>query len=130
MEIEALKKLAMDVSENAYSPFSKFRVGSAILAEDGDVFTGCNIESNSLTFNLCAERNAISNAVSGKGAISISKVVVYTPTTKATSPCGPCRQLIFEFGDNATIYSFCDSDDTIEMNIRELLPKAFDFNDQ
>lgn len=130
MKIEALKKLAMDVAENAFSPFSKFRVGSAILTEDGDVFTGCNVESSSLTFNLCGERNAITSGISAKGAIKISKVVVYTPTPKAASPCGPCRQLIFEFGKDATIYSFCDSDDTIEMTIKELLPEAFDFNDQ
>ena len=130
MEIDDLKKLAKDVAKNAYSPFSKFKVGSAILTRNGDVFTGCNIESSSLTFNLCAERNAISNAISGKGEIQIDKVVIYTPTQKAASPCGPCRQLIFEFGKDADIYSFCDSDDSIKMSIRELLPHAFDFNEQ
>ena len=128
MKTQELRRLAKEVAKNAHSPFSKFSVGSAILTKDGDVFTGCNIESSSLTFNLCAERNAISNAISNKGVIWISQVVVYTPTVKAASPCGLCRQLIFEFGKEACIYSFCDSDDTIQMNIKELLPEAFDFD--
>ncbi|MCP4459922.1 MAG: cytidine deaminase [Cytophagales bacterium] len=130
MEIDELKKLAKATAQNAYSPFSKFKVGSAILTTNGDVFAGCNIESSSLTFNICAERNAISNAISGKGNIQIEKVVIYTPTQKAASPCGSCRQLIFEFGKDASVYSHCDSEDYIQMNIRELLPAAFDFSEQ
>ncbi len=130
MEINQLKKLAKETALNSYSPSSKFKVGSAILTENGDVFVGCNVESSSLTFNICAERNAISNAISSRGNIQIIQVVVYTPTQKAAAPCGSCRQTIFEFGKEAKIYSFCDSDDTIEMNIRDLLPKAFDFNEQ
>jgi len=130
MKMDQLKILAKEVAQNAYSPFSKFKVGSTILTKNGEIFTGCNIESDSLTFNLCAERNAISNAISGEGKIQIDKVVIYTPTQKAASPCGPCRQLIFEFGKEANVYSFCDSDDSIEMSIRELLPQAFDFEEQ
>lgn len=130
MKIDQLKTLAKEVAKNAYSPFSKFNVGSAILTKKGDVFTGCNIESDSLTFNLCAERNAISNAISKKGKIQIDKVVIYTPTQKAASPCGLCRQLIFEFGKEAHVYSFCDSEDSIEMSISELLPHGFDFKAQ
>ena len=130
MKIDQLKTLAKNVSQNSYSPFSKFKVGSAILTKNGDVFTGCNMESKSLTFNICAERNAISTAISKAGNLEIDQVVIYTPTQKAATPCGPCRQLIFEFGGNANVYSFCDSDDSIEMNIKELLPQAFDFDEQ
>lgn len=128
--MDQLKTLAKEVAQNAYSPFSKFKVGSAILTKNGDVFTGCNIESDSLTFNICAERNAISNAISGKGEIQIDKVVIYTPTQKAASPCGSCRQLIFEFGKDAMVHSFCDTQSSIEMSVRELLPEAFDFEEQ
>jgi len=130
MEINDLKIRAKEAADNAYAPFSKFKVGCAIETKDGEVFMGCNIESKSLTFNICAERNAISNAITGKGDIKINRVVIYTPTQKAAPPCGLCRQLIFEFGDEAMVHSFCDSDDSLQMTIGELLPEAFDFDEQ
>lgn len=127
MELSELKKLAKEVSKNAYTPHSGFHVGAALVTKQGKVFTGCNIESDSVTFNICAERNAISTAISEVGGIEIDQVVIYTSTQKPATSCGLCRQLIFEFGKDAKIYSFCDSDETIETTVQELLPMAFDF---
>jgi len=128
--MDQLKTLAKEVAQNAYAPFSKFSVGCALLSKSGKVFTGCNVESNSLTFNICAERNAISTAISKAGNLEIDQVVIYTPTQKAAAPCGSCRQLIFELGKETRVFSYCDTTDTIDKTIRELLPDAFDFDEQ
>ncbi len=127
MDLSELKKLAKEVAKNAYTPHSGFHVGTALVTKDGKVFTGCNIESDSVTFNICAERNAISTAISKVGSIEIDQVVIYTPTPKPATSCGLCRQLIYEFGKDAKVYSFCDSEEIIETTVRELLPMAFDF---
>jgi len=129
MGIEELKELAKEVVKNAYAPHSHFMVGCAIETVDGKVFTGCNVESLSLIFTICAERNAISTAISAAGTIEISTIVVFTPTKRATPPCGACRQLIFEFGKQATIHCFGEGGATLTATIRELLPAAFDLEE-
>lgn len=129
MEIEELKQRAKEVVKNAFAPHSRFVVGCALETHDGQVFTGCNVESMTLIFTICAERNAISTAISAAGPIDIKTVVIYTPTKQATPPCGACRQLIFEFGKRATIHCFGDEGATLTATIRELLPAAFDLEE-
>lgn len=129
MDIEQLKQLAKEVSNNAYALQSGFKVGAAILTTDGQVHSGCNVESLSLIFTICAERNAISTAISQAGNVVIDTVVIYTPTDHPTPPCGSCRQLIYEFGKNAKVISFCDNGKILETTIQKLLPEAFDLKD-
>lgn len=129
MDLQELKKLAKEVSLNGYASQSGFKVGCAILAKDGQVYTGCNVESLSLIFTICAERNAISTAISLAGNIEIDTVVIYTPTSHPTPPCGACRQLIFEFGSQAKIHSFCENGKHLDTTIQALLPEAFDLKD-
>jgi cytidine deaminase len=129
MDINELKELAKESIKNAYAPQSGFKVGCAIQTVTGEVYTGCNVESLSLIFTICAERNAISTAIAMAGEIEIETVVVYTPTKLATPPCGACRQAIFEFGKNATIHCFSEHGASLTATIRELLPEAFDLKE-
>lgn len=89
-----LIRAAIAASEHAYIPYSNYRVGAALLATDGEVYTGCNVESASYTPTICAERTALVKAISeGKREFSAVAVV----TRDGGSPCGVCRQLLFEF---------------------------------
>ncbi|MBC8039439.1 MAG: cytidine deaminase [Opitutaceae bacterium] len=119
-----LERLARRAAKTSYSPYSKFAVGAAVLADSGKVYTGCNVENASYGLCNCAERTAIFSAVAG-GERKIKCVVVYTPTTSATPPCGACRQVINEFGPQARVVSICDSDERIETSLDALLPAAF-----
>lgn len=122
-----LTELAKEVSSSAYSPYSKFKVGCAILLEDQRTFTGCNVENACYGLTNCAERTAIFKAQSeSPSTIKLSAVVIYTPTAIATMPCGACRQVIFEFGPNAIVVATCDNPaNTIQAQIKELLPLPF-----
>jgi cytidine deaminase len=119
-----LERLARRAAKTSYSPYSKFAVGAAVLAGSGKVYTGCNVENASYGLCNCAERTAIFSAVAA-GERKIKCVVVYTPTTSATPPCGACRQVINEFGPQARVVSICDSDSRIETSLDALLPAAF-----
>ena len=110
--------------KHAYAPYSNFHVGAAIQLSDGRVFTGCNVENASYGLTICAERNAIFQAVAG-GSQQITAVVIYTPTANPTAPCGACRQVINEFGPNAEIYSFCSGKKELCISMPELLKHAF-----
>jgi len=117
-------ELAKAASKNAYCPYSKFKVGAAIVHDDGTLDAGCNVENASYGLTVCAERNAVFQGVA-KGHRSIQLVVVYTPTKKPTAPCGACRQVLNEFGPRASVLCVCDSDEVIESTVAELLPQAF-----
>ena len=119
-----LNDAAKAVSEHAYCPYSKFQVGAAVLTEAGDIFSGCNVENASLGLTICAERNAIFQAVAA-GARKICALVVYTPTPTPTSPCGACRQVIHEFGPNVDVFSTCNGPEHRRWDISQLLPEAF-----
>jgi cytidine deaminase len=108
----------------AYAPYSKFRVGAAILAGSGKVFTGGNVENASYGLTCCAERTAIFQAVAA-GEREIVAVAVHTPTTSPTPPCGACRQVINEFGPRAAILCTCSARARIETTLDRLLPSAF-----
>lgn len=127
MDLEALKETAKAVSKNSYSPYSKFPVSAAFTNDEGKVFTGVNVENASFGLTLCAERNAIFSAVT-QGSTTIDTMVIYTPTEKATPPCGACRQVIAEFSSTARVVSICDSDDVLDTTIAELLPSNFIFD--
>jgi cytidine deaminase len=119
-----LMRAARAAAKHAYAPYSKFRVGAAVLTGTNEIFAGCNVENASYGLCNCAERTAIFNAVAA-GQREIRCVVVYTPTPKATAPCGACRQVIYEFGPAARVISVCDSGERIDTTIEALLPRAF-----
>lgn len=123
-QLKKLKAAARDASGRAYAPYSKFRVGAAVLTESGKIYAGCNVENASYGLCNCAERTAIFSAVAA-GEKMFKCVVVYTPTKSATAPCGACRQVIYEFGPNIRVHSFCAGLDRIDTSIRALLPAAF-----
>jgi cytidine deaminase len=121
---DALLDEARRASSHAYAPYSKFHVGAAVLADDGRVFTGANVENASYGLSSCAERNAIFAAVYA-GVKTIVAVAIHTPTDEPVSPCGACRQVIFEFGPQARVVSCCDGEGEQHWSIDQLLPGAF-----
>ena len=120
----ALLDAARRASARAYAPYSRFHVGAAVLADDGRVFSGANVENASYGLTSCAERNAIFAAVFA-GVRHIVAVAIHTPTGSPVAPCGACRQVIHEFGTEAVVVSCCDGDDQRRWTIGELLPGAF-----
>ncbi len=124
INLRKLEKSARSAARQAYAPYSRFRVGAAVIATSGRMYTGCNIENASYGLCNCAERTAIFAAISA-GETAISHVAVYTPTPKPSSPCGACRQVINEFGPHARILCICDSRERIESTLDALLPDAF-----
>ena len=119
-----LERAARAAAKDSYSPYSKFRVGAAILTASGRVYAGCNVENASYGLCNCAERTAIFSAAAA-GERRIRAVVVYTPTPAPTLPCGACRQVIHEFGPEALVISVCDSERRMETTLPDLLPHAF-----
>lgn len=122
--LEELTKRAKRISEKAYSPYSKFRVGAVVLTDDGQMYEGCNVENASYGLTICAERNAIFHMVA-QSKRKIIAIVIYTPTAKPAAPCGACRQVINEFGPEAFVMSVCDSPEFLKKRLFELLPEAF-----
>ena len=116
---------ATAVRENAYAPFSDFRVGAALETDDGEVISGCNVESASYGLTVCAERVAIWKAIS-QGKRKIKKIAVVADTEDLTPPCGVCRQIIWEFGGDIPVV-FANLGGKVEtVQMRDLLPRAFD----
>ena len=116
---------AAAVRENAFAPYSGFRVGSALETEDGELVTGCNVESASYGLTVCAERIAIFNALS-QGKKRIRKIAVVTDTDELTAPCGACRQIIWEFGGDIPVILSNLKGKTATLTMKDLLPHAFD----
>jgi cytidine deaminase len=120
-----LHEEARKAMKNAHAPYSKFRVGSAILLTSGEIFRGCNVENASYGMTNCAERTAIFSAVAQIGPkIEIRAVAVTNDRGVACSPCGACRQVIYEFGPDATIF-FDGANGPKQAHITELLPEGF-----
>jgi cytidine deaminase len=122
--VDRLRDEAKAAAARAYCPYSRFRVGSAILARSGEVFSGCNVENASYGLTICAERNAAFRMVAA-GETAFDVIVVYTPTAMPTAPCGACRQVLNEFGPAAEVICVCDGPDVIRSTVRDLLPRAF-----
>jgi len=125
-EQNELVEAARHAFENAYAPYSNFRVGAAILLETGEIFLGCNVENVSYGLTNCAERTAIFSAVSALGSkrVQIRAVAVVNDRNVACSPCGACRQVISEFGPKAEIF-YLGPDGIQRSAMDELLPNCF-----
>jgi cytidine deaminase len=122
--IDALREFARAAAARAYAPYSRFRVGAALLTRSGAVFTGCNVENASYGLTNCAERTAVFQMVAA-GETGLKAIVIYTPTPTPTAPCGACRQVLNEFNPDAEVISVCDGPDVIRSTVREFLPGAF-----
>lgn len=120
----ALREKATMAMEQAYAPYSKFRVGAALLAEDGGIDAGCNVENASYPAGLCAERAAIAAAVA-RGARTFTAIVIVTEAEVPTSPCGICRQVLMEFAPDLTVHSVTRGGASARWSMSELLPEAF-----
>lgn len=124
MKDHELLQKAIEAKENAYVPYSKFRVGAAVLTKSGNVYKGCNIECASYGGTNCAERTALFKAIS-EGEKEIEAVAVVSDMTDYTYPCGICRQVILEFGKDIKIIVGTSQGDMQVYKIEELLPNSF-----
>ncbi len=126
-QIEDLRQRAIAAARNAYAPYSHFRVGAAVLLEDGSIVTGCNVENASYRLTTCAEQTAIASAVAQHGPhIRIRAVVVVNLNDTASQPCGACRQTIHEFSTADTEIFYPGEDNTLtHATMHDLLPAAF-----
>ena len=131
MKKEELVKKAVDARELSYSPYSRFKVGAALLTKDGQVFVGANIENSSYPLCMCAERNALYNAMMhGYKKDDFEALALAADTEKPCSPCGACRQVISElFPSDKPIYMANIKGDIQETNVPELIPFAFSEDD-
>ena len=122
---KALLRAAMEARKFAYAPFSHFYVGAALLSADGRIFSGCNIENSAYSPTLCAERCAIAKAVS-EGVRNFVAIAVVGPEEGETTPCGVCRQVLYEFCDESLVV-LCGGTEShyMETTLGELLPRAF-----
>ena len=130
MQAQQLIRAAFAARRFAYTPYSHFKVGAALLARSGQVFTGCNIESASYSPTNCAERTALFKAVS-EGVTEFSAIAIVGSREGeinriVTSPCGVCRQALFEFGGpELTVIMARSEEDYLETTLGELLPYGF-----
>jgi cytidine deaminase len=127
-QVEVQKRLleaARRAMKNAYAPYSHFKVGAAVLTTDGEVFLGCNVENSSYGMTNCAERTAIFSAVAQRGPkIEIQAIAIANDHNAPCSPCGACRQVIYEFGPRAAVF-FRSAKGWKQLPIADLLPEGF-----
>jgi cytidine deaminase len=125
-EQDQLIESATQAINSAYAPYSGFKVGAAVLTSTREIFTGCNVENASYGLSMCAERNAIANAIIGSGhdTITIKAIAVANNHNVSCSPCGACRQVIWEFGQNAQVI-FRANQGWQTSTIKDLLPVGF-----
>ncbi|MBP1657049.1 MAG: cytidine deaminase [Bacteroidetes bacterium] len=124
MQYRTLVSRARAAKRHSHSPYSRFRVGAAVLAASGKVYTGCNIENSSYGLTVCAERTALFKAVS-EGEKSFVAVAIASDETSSTPPCGACRQVIMDLaGDIDVILSTSNGSFTV-MKASDLLPHPF-----
>jgi cytidine deaminase len=119
-----LLEAARRAHANAYTPYSGFRVGAALRAPSGVIYAGANVENASYGLSRCAEQSAVQALVSA-GERTFSELVVYTTAPEPASPCGACRQVLFEFSEDATVYLINDRGTLRRWHVAELLPGGF-----
>ncbi len=123
-ELDPLMTAAREAAENAYAPYSGFKVGAAILTRGGAVYAGCNVENASYGMTICAERNAATTMVSADPADRrIRSVAVFSPNASPCFPCGACRQVLREFGCEEVVVE--DSSGLRRYPFEEILPNSF-----
>ncbi len=122
-DVTRLVAAAAEVRSRAWAPYSGFKVGAAVLAEDGRIFSGCNVENASYGLSICAERNAVAAAVAA-GIDRLAGVAVVTDVSPPVAPCGACRQVLAEFGDYPVVLANLAGDRRLS-SVGELLPLAF-----
>ncbi|NLZ38962.1 MAG: cytidine deaminase [Firmicutes bacterium] len=120
---ELLEK-AQKVRERAYAPYSNFPVGAALLTEDGEIFTGCNVENASFGLTICAERAAVFGALAA-GKRNFTGLALIADTEEPPTPCGACRQVLHEFAPQMWIYCANLKGEKVLWQLRELLPAPF-----
>ena len=120
---DSLIEAARAAQRHAYAPYSRYRVGAALEADDGAVFIGCNVENASYGLTICAERAAIAAAVAA-GARRIRRAVVVTDSDPPAAPCGACRQVLNEFGPDRMVEAVGPAG-SARWALSELLPSAF-----
>ena len=123
--MDPLLEAALRVRNNAHAPYSNFKVGAAIEAEDGRIFTGCNVENATYGLTVCAERVALFKGIS-EGARKFTRIAVAADTPRLTPPCGACRQILWEFCGNAELTLVNLAGQTETLPVRDLLPRPFD----
>lgn len=121
---DPLLAAALQARDFAHAPYSGFRVGAALETDDGTIITGCNVESASYGLTICAERVALTKAIS-EGIRTFRRLAVAADTETLTPPCGACRQLIWELAGNVPVLLGNPTGATATYNMRELLPHAF-----
>lgn len=120
--MEAAKKAA----SNAYCPSSEYSVGSAVLSVAGNIYSGCNVENASFGATQCAERNAINSGITAEGPLFKIKLILVVEIKEGDiSPCGICRQVIFEFADEDTLVGYGEAKSLKWRSIQTLLPDGF-----
>lgn len=126
--LKKLMKAAVKAANQSYSPYSKFRVGAALLLTNGKVVTGTNVENASFGMTICAERSALVTAVSGFGPkIRVAAVAVANLNGISSAPCGACRQMLAEFIEPDAPVMFPAADGERTMNFKDILPVGFRF---
>jgi cytidine deaminase len=123
----SLREAALRALDNAYAPYSNFRVGAALRARNGEVITACNVENSVNGLAMCAETLAVGSAVS-RGLTDFDEIAIVTDDTEPTPPCGACRQVLNEFAPNIKISSYTREGKEATWTLNELLPNAFVLN--
>ena len=122
--ITILRERAFAAMERAYAPYSQFRVGAALLASDGIVTEGCNVENAAFPAGICAERAAVAAAIA-RGIRSFETLMIATEAQEPTPPCGMCRQVLEEFAPHLLVVSVTREGRMSRWTLDELLPRAF-----
>jgi cytidine deaminase len=123
----SLREAAIRALDNAYAPYSNFRVGAALRTSDGQLVTGCNIENSAYGLAICAETLAVASAVS-QGLTGFEEIAIATEDSEPTPPCGACRQVLNEFAPRIKISSYTRDGKEASWRLDELLPHAFVLN--
>ncbi|MCE9593854.1 MAG: cytidine deaminase [Planctomycetes bacterium] len=123
-EIHDLLRVAHAAAVLAHSPYSKIQVGAALVASNGEIYTGCNVENASFGLTLCAERAAVAKAVSS-GATSFRAIAIASTERHPLMPCGACRQVLREFATDMRIHVQGKEGPRVDTTLAELLPRAF-----
>jgi cytidine deaminase len=123
----SLREAAMRALDNAYAPYSNFRVGAALRTKSGRLITGCNMENAAYGLAICAETLAVAYAVS-QGLTEFDEIAIATDDSEPTPPCGACRQVLNEFAPSIRISSYTRGGKEASWTLEELLPHAFVLN--